>query len=246
MSAALVFTVLNTCPAEAVVIESEPDLQRVMGDLCTLSAAMHLYYGDTHKTQCPTLDQLEPYLKKPLPSAWKETYRTAMAKGDWWVGRQVPEFSPARKFLRSKASALALYDAESMRAWLGEPFVWVRAVAFGDGGKPENGVLRVVQGEDKQHLFFNFPGTDYYWWSDLLFTPEAHSAVLQTYGASDFDATFNDKSALFVIPPAPRASGEGFTAAPVSPPPDFAGEGEEEDSATLGGLIFNPVPRSQN
>ncbi|MDR1622728.1 MAG: hypothetical protein LBS00_10175, partial [Synergistaceae bacterium] len=147
--AALVFS----CPGEAAVVEAEPDLQHVMGDLYALSAAMRLYYDDTHKAQCPSLDLLEPYLKKPLPDAWRQTYRTETVEGGWWVGRQVPEFSRARKFLRSNASALGLYDKDSMSAWLGGPFVWIEAVGF-EKGKPGGGkTLHVVPGEDGRHLF---------------------------------------------------------------------------------------------
>jgi hypothetical protein len=228
--------------AGAVVIEAEPDLQRVMGDLYTLSVAMRLYYDDTHNTQCPTLDSLEPYLKKPLPGDWGETYRTAGAEGGWWVGRQVPEFSRARKFLRNNAPGLSLYDKDSRSAWLGGPFIWIQAVTFGDNGKPDDRVPRVVQGEDAQRLFFNSPGTDYYWWSDLLFTPKAHAAALEKFGVPDSQ----DRAASFVIPLAPEAPPETFTASPVSPPLDFTIENEDEEPATLGGLIFNPVPRSRD
>jgi hypothetical protein len=226
-------------PVCAAVIEAEPDLQHVMGDLYTLSVAMRLYYDDTHTTQCPPPDLLEPYLRKPLSDSWAETYRTAAVEGAWWVGCQVPEFSRARKFLRSNASALGLYGKDSMAAWLGESFVWIRAVAFGDGGRPV-GDPRVVQGEDGQRLFFNSPGTDYYWWSDLLFTAEARVAALSKFGTAG--------KGPFAIPLMPQASSETFIASPVSPPPDFTVERDEDEiqPANLGGLIFNPIPRSQD
>jgi hypothetical protein len=112
-------------------------------------------------------------------------------------------------------------------------------MSFGDKDKPDDGAPRVVQGEDAQRLFFNSPGTDYYWWSDLLFTPEAHAAALKKFG----DAEYQNRTASFVIPLAPQAPPETFTASPVSPPPDITVEGEDEDPAALGGLIFNPIPR---
>jgi hypothetical protein len=233
--ATLAFTTLAFA-GPTVIIEAEPDLQRVMGDLYALSIAMRLYHDDTRKAECPTLDLLEPYLQKPLPGDWRETCRTAAVEGDWWVGCQVPEFSRARKFLRNNAPALSLYDKDTRSAWLGAPFIWIRAVSFGEGGE----VPRVVQGE--QRLFFNSPGTGYYWWSDLLFTPKARSAALEKFGTADFDG----KTALFVVPPPPRTSPETFTASPVSPPPDFTVENEEEELAELGGLIFNPVPRGRD
>jgi hypothetical protein len=227
-------------PGGAAVIEAEPDLQHVMGDLYTLSVAMRLYYDDTHKEQCPSLDLLEPYLKKPLPDSWSETYRTETIESAWWVGRQVPEFSRARKFLRSNASALGLYDKSSMSAWMGGAFVWVKAVDFGKKGT-DGKVSQVVQGEDGQHLFFNSPGTAYYWWSDLLFTPEARAAVLKKFGV-------DSKKGSFTIPPTPAAFSETFTASPVSPPPDFTVRPAEDElqPAELGGLIFNPVSRPRD
>ena len=142
--------------------------------------------------------------------------------------------------MRNNAPELGLYDKASKAAWLGGPFIWIRALTFGEEGKPDGGVPRVVQGEDAQRLFFNSPGTDYYWWSDLLFTPKARAAALEKFGAAEVSA------ASFVIPSAPQAPPETFTASPVSPPPDFTVEGEDEEPATLGGLIFNPIPRSRD
>ncbi|MDR1978349.1 MAG: hypothetical protein LBQ42_06415 [Synergistaceae bacterium] len=243
-------------PARAVVIEAEPDLHRVMGDLYALSVAMRLYHDDTRETQCPAADLLGRYLKKPLPETWAEDYRTAGIGGDWWVGRKVPEFSRARKFLRSNAPGLGLYDKESMNPWLGGSFVWIRAVAFGGGNDPETPHVAQGDGEDRQRLFFNSPGTAYYWWSDLLFTPEAHAAALKKFGAGsavDGGSPVDKKErGPFVVPPAPKEPPETFNASPVSPPPDFTvGRDEDEDGDAIrpiemGDVIFNPIPRPRN
>ncbi|MDR1508892.1 MAG: hypothetical protein LBS53_04575, partial [Synergistaceae bacterium] len=87
------------------------------------------------------------------------------------------------------------------------------------------------------------PGTDYYWWSDLLFTPEARAAALEKFGAKS--------EGPFLIPPIPAKGAETLTASPVSPPPEFNLRGdsdeEEESSLSLGktGIQINPIPRSR-
>ena len=230
--------------AGAVVIEPDSDLHEVMGDLYALSVAMRLYYDDTHKTQCPALDELIHYLKRPLPDDWPSDYRTAAFQGDWWVGRKVPEFSTARKFLRDNAPSLGLYEQESQNAWLGGAFVWVCAVSFDNKAKPvpvpEKAVLKVAQGEgnDSQYLFFNSPGTDYYWRSGFIYTTEAHADALKKFGI--------DTKGPFEVPPPPSYAPETLTASPVELPPNFTLSGEEEFDARMGDVLFNPVPRRQD
>jgi hypothetical protein len=223
--------------AQGAVVEADPDLQSIMGDLYALSAAMRLYREDAQSSQCPSLDQLERYFKKPLPGSWPNEYQTATIGGGWWVGRRVPEFSRARKFLRSNAPALGLCDKESGNAWLGQPFVWIEALSF----KKET-PFKIAEGEEKEHLFFNSPGTDYYWWSDLLFAPNARVTALVKYGTT---------AGVLAIPPAPVETRETFTASPVAPPPGFTVGNEDEDEAAppsieMGDVIFNPVPRPRN
>jgi len=228
--------------AVAAVIEPDHDLQRIVGDLYALSVAMRLFYDDTHKTRCPSLVELAHYLKKPLPAAWPGDYRTDVIGGDWWVGRKVPELSNSRKFLREKAPSLGLYGRESKSAWLGEPFVWVSALSFDGKARPESEqktVFKVAQGEsdDRQHLFFNSPGTDYYWRSSLIYTTDAHAEALKKFGT--------DAKGPFVVPPV-HSVRHKLTASPVELPPDFTlGSEEEEGDIRFGDVIINPIPRQR-
>ena len=230
--------------ADAVIIEPDPDLQRVMGDLYAMSVAMRLYYDDTHKTRCPVQEELAHYLKQPLPDDWPAGYRTAAVGGDWWVGRKVPEFSVARKFLREKALLLGLYEQDNQNAWLGGEFAWMSAVTFdakaNPGPVPGKAVIKAAQGEsgDSQHIFFNSPNTDYYWRSGLIYTTEAHIEALKKFGA--------DAKGPFVTPPQPSRAPETFSASPVETPPDFTLSGEEEFDLRLGDVIINPIPRQRD
>ena len=248
--AAAIIAVMIVClmfrsPAQAaVIIEAEPDLQAVMGDLYALSVAMRYYHDEGHKGPPPTLDQLAHYLKKPLPQNWSEDYRTAAVNGNWWVGRRVPEFSRARRFLRNNSQMFGLYDGESRNAWMGGSFVWLEAVLL-DGKKTAQNVTIVQgEGEDGRYLFFNSPGTDYYWWSNLFYTPDFQTAALKKYGSSN-------AAGSFVIPPPPAETPESITASPVSPPPDFTVGGNDEDEemfkpVQMGDVIFNPLPRPRD
>ena len=237
--AAVLVLSLGALPAFAseAVIVPERDTQLVMGDLYALSLAMRLYREDTYITSlketppCPAPSQLARYFKTPLSAA---DCRTAAVGGAWWAGRRVPGLSRARKFLRENAPSLGLYDKESMSAWLGGEYVWVIAVSFDKtGGAPTH----VAPGKDGQHLFFNSPGSEYYWWSDLLYTPEGYASALKKFG--------KPKTGPLSIPPVPVETPENFSASPISPPPDFSLGGDEEDPQTikLGDVILNPVPR---
>ena len=238
----LVCFALMGAPAScAAVIEPDADLQRVMGDLHGLAAAMRLFYDDTHLTRCPSLEELAHYLKAPLPAGWPGDYRADVIQGDWWVGRKVPEFSPARRFLRDKAPSLGLYDRESQSAWLGGAFVWMKALAFEGKPRPvlERIVIKAAQGDgnDRQHLFFNSPGTNYYWRSGLVFTTGAHADALRKYGT--------DAKGPFVTS-APRATArETVRATPVEKPSDFtlSGDDETETSLKIGDININPLRR---
>ncbi|MDR1648720.1 MAG: hypothetical protein LBR71_00540 [Synergistaceae bacterium] len=251
--AVLFLCLLTACSARAGIVEAEPDLQAVMGDLSALSVAARLYYDDTLQTQCPAIDRLAGYLKKPLPADWLENCRIAEFEGAWWIGRRVPEFSRARKFLRSNASLLGLREGRGGELWLGGSFVWTEAlspknVSAGRGlSREDSSFIQVAKGggNAREHLFFNTPGTDYYWWSDLLFTPQARAAALEKFGAKT--------EGPFLIPPVPARASETLMASPVSPPPEFnlrdGEEGEEEESSlSLGktGIQINPIPRSRN
>jgi len=226
--------------AGAVIIEPDTDLHGVMGDLYALSIVMRLYYDDVRKTQNPTLDELVHYLRSPLPGGWPADYRTAMIRGGWWVGRRVPEFSTARRFLRANALSLGLYEEDGQSAWLGGSFVWVNAVSFDESSGPGQAVFRVAQEEDGQHLFFNSPGTDYYWRSGLLYADRVHARVLQELGT--------DAKGPFVMPPPLIRASETLSASPVELPPDFTVGGDDEESmdARIGDVIFNPIPRQRD
>jgi hypothetical protein len=157
----------------------------------------------------------------------------------------VPEFSRARKFLRNNALLLGLREERGGELWLGASFVWAEALSPESAGKNGTPFIQVAKGGGNagERLFFNTPGTDYFWWSDLLFTPEARAATLKKFGAQE---------GPFSIPPVPAKAPETLTASPVSPPPEFnlsdGEEEEEETSLSLGktGILLNPTPRSQN
>ncbi|MDR2528120.1 MAG: hypothetical protein LBD04_03750 [Synergistaceae bacterium] len=224
-------------PAGAAVVEADPDLHHVLGDLYVLSAAMQLYRDDTRATRCPVPSGLEGYLAKPLPSAWAEDYRTAEASGSWWVGRRVPEFSRARKFLRANVEKFDLYERESgddARPWLGDPFVWVRVVSLVKTKKAqERPFFQVAEGLDSRHLFFNVLGTKEYWWSNLLLTDKARAKALKRFAGTE---------GPLAIPPAPRQAEEEFSASPVKLPPEYnLGKGEEPPRVEIGDFIFNPM-----
>jgi hypothetical protein len=238
-----VFSVSLAAPdtAWAAVVETDPEVQTVMGDLYTLALTMRLYHDETRKTQCPSLDQLERYFQQPLPAAWPDDYRTAVVDGMWWVGRKVPEFSRARKFLRENALSLGLYDKESGSSWLGGAFVWAEAVSFDGKDGPAAPAFQVMPEEGGRRLFVNPPGTEYYWWSDLLYVPAVHTAALKKFAASE--------KRTLIVPPAPTERPEVFTASPVSPPENFSVRDEEDEggigSIEMGVVILNPFPRPQ-
>ena len=237
----------------AITIEAEPELQNIVGDLYALSVAMRLYYDDTHNAQHPAIEQLARYLKQPLPLNWFQDYRTAELNGDWWIGRKVPAYSRARKFMRANAAALGLYDKESMSAWLGGSFVWHKAVPFDRKNKQlkpeETSAIRVMQGEGKdiQHLFFNMPGTEYYWWSDLLYTADAHAAALKKFGKNKLAEA--EVKGGFIIPAPPAEISEDISASPVSLPARFSVEKTEEETSSgiaVGDVLISPIPRTRS
>jgi hypothetical protein len=266
MRAAAVLLLLAYLPmpgARAAVVEAEPDLQAVIGDLLALSVAARLYYDDTREARCPSFNDLARYLKKPFPVDWTENCRTADFNGEWWIGRKVPEFSRARKFLRSNASMIGLYEQRGGDFWLGGSFVWFKAFSLpkgdnaGDGASAVRPVILVAKGGGNagERLFFRVlsndyqdasadaPRSDYYWWSDLFFAPGACAAALKKFGARD--------EGPFLIPPVPAKDSETLKASPVYLPPEFNlrdGEDEEEEqSLTLGntGIQLNPIPRKR-
>lgn len=237
----------------AVVIEAEPELQNVVGGLYALSVAMRLYYDDTHSAQHPAVEQLARYLAHPLPSNGLQDYRTAELNGDWWIGRKVPAYSRARKFMRANAAALGLYDKESMSAWLGGSFVWHKAVSFDHKNKQakpdETSAIRVVRGEgkDSRHLFFNMPGTEYYWWSDLLYTADADAAALKKFGKNKSGE--GEMEGAFIIPASPAEISEDISASPVALPARFSVEKNDEETSggiAVGDVLISPIPRMRS
>jgi hypothetical protein len=227
-------------PAEAVVIEADPDIQLVMGDLSALAVAMRLHREGTRGTACPSVEQLAAYLEAPLYASPNEEFRTADADGAWWVGRRVPEYSRARAFLRANAELLGLYDRESTSFWMGGAFVWMRGITFEHEGSATAADIRVAPGDGKdvQYLFFSSPGTNRYWWSRLIYTPAARKAALEKSGTKE--------SGPFVVPPAPPSAKEKLSASPVFVPPEFSVGPESDDLSApleMGDVIFNPIPR---
>ena len=236
------FAVTCAAPARAVVIEPDPDLQRIMGDLHALAVVLHLHHGDTRRTQYPDHNDLAPYLERPLPGNWPADYQIAAIQGDWWVGRRVPEFSSARRFLRDNASRLGLYEQNRQSAWLGGAFVWMKALSFDGNAHPGEPVFRVARGEgdDGRYLFFNSPGTAHYWRSGLIFTADARARAINKFET--------DAEGPFVVPAAPHTAPETISASPVELPPDFTlGREEEIDTdVRIGDVIFSPIPRTRN
>ena len=228
--------VIHAGPAGAVIIEPNPDLHSVMGDLHALVVAMRLYHDDTRRTQLPGLEELARYLRKPLPGGWPSDYRTAELRCGWWVGRRVPEFSTARRFLRDNALLLNLYEHENQSTWMGGAFVWMNALSFDRNTKP----IKVAQGEgnDKNYLFFNSPGTDFYWRSELIYTAEAHAEALKKFG------TVAERPLM--VPTAPPSAQE-LRASPVELPPDFTvGADEDEIDMRIGNINVNPFRRTND
>ncbi|MDR1875085.1 MAG: hypothetical protein LBQ90_08770 [Synergistaceae bacterium] len=246
MKAALTILVvaLSLCvpvfPARAVV-EADPDLQLVMGDLLALTVAMRLHRDDTRGVECPTVDQLADRLQSPLSANLREDFRTIGVNGAWWVGRRVPNYSRARPFLRANAESLGLYDRESMSFWMGGSFVWIKGVEFDSAGKamPPTSDIRVAEGggKDAGRLFFNVRGTDRHWWSDLSFTPATRKAALERFGVKQAE--------LLVVPPPPSSVREGISASPVHVPPEFSVGAESSDvpAIEMGDVLFTPLPR---
>ena len=223
--------------ANAAVIVPEPDLHSVMGDLHAIACALRLYHYDTRNTLLPDLNLLTSYFSGPLPGNWPEDYQIAEIQGAWWIGRRVPEFSTARRFLRENAPSLGLYEQGGQSAWMGGAFVWMNASPFGEDAVQ----VRAAQGQgrDVQYLFFNSLGTSYYWRSGLVFTAEAHSRVRELFAS-------HSRGPFFVPDATPREQ-EPLRATPVELPPEFTvGRDEDEIDFRPGSMITIPLPRSDN
>ncbi|MDR1730948.1 MAG: hypothetical protein LBR61_02530 [Synergistaceae bacterium] len=243
MLTAALLLCIAAVPAWGIVIEAEPELQAIMGDLHTLALALRMYHEKTGENRCPALEQLTGQLEKPSDPALRENVRLVGTKDAWWVGRRVPDYSRARPFLRARAGLFGLYEEDCKGLWLGGPFVWMKALSFEGEKKSARAVfpdIRVAAGTEKdaRYLFFSSPETDYFWWSDLTFIPSARHAALEKFGTN--------LSGPFVVPPAPETPAENLQASPVSLPPKFrVGPDDEEYPAgvEMGDMIFSPVPR---
>jgi len=223
--------------ANTAVIVPDPELHNVVGNLHAMAAALRLHFYDTRSTRLPDLDVLANYLNSPLPAGWPADYQIAEVRGGWWVGRRVPEFSTARRFLRDNAPSLGFYEQGGQNAWMGGAFVWMNAVPFGD----DTVQIRVAQGQgrDVQYLFFNSPGTPYYWRSGLVFTAEAHSEARELFST-------HSRGPFFVPDATPREQ-EPLRATPVELPPEFTvSRDEDEIDFRPGSMITLPLPRSDN
>ena len=223
--------------ASASVIVPDPELHGVIGDLHALTVALRLHYYDTRSASLPDLNQLTNYLRVPLPDGWPADYQIAEISGGWWIGRRVPEFSSARRFLRENAPSLGLYEQGGQSTWMGGSFVWMNALPFGNDAVQ----IRAAQGQgrDVQYLFFNSPGTPYYWRSGLVFTAEAHTEARELFSS-------HSRGPFFVPDAAPRVQ-EPLRATPVELPPEFTvGRDEDEIDFRPGSMITLPLPRSDS
>jgi hypothetical protein len=226
---AVFFSVIHAGLAGATVIEPDPELHGVLGDMYALATAMRLHH-DAGGRRLPGLDELARYLRNPLPDGWPANYRIAEIRGGWWIGRRVSEFSTARRFLRNNAFSLGLYEQEGQNIWLGGPFVWMDASPFGENIMR----IKVARGDDNDYIFFNSPETAYYWRGELALTAEAAAGALEKFAT--------DSGGPFIIPP-PSAS-EPLRASPVELPPDFTvGRDEDEMLFLPGSMITLPLPR---
>ena len=139
---------------------------------------------------------------------------------------------------------LGLCEQDTQSAWLGGEFVWMGALTFDAKAKPgpvpEKAVFKAAQGEgdDSQHLFFNSPGTDYYWRSGLIYTTDAHFEILKKYGT--------DAKGPFMTPSPPSRAPETFSASPVEVPPDFSLSVEDEYEVRMGDVLINTIPRQKD
>jgi hypothetical protein len=231
--AAVLLLSLSFAGSAIAAVETDSDTQRVVGDLHALAAALCLYRDEAPGAPCPPVERLERYLQKPLPDGWPEDYRTAAAEGVWRVGRRVPEFSRARGYIRVNAASLGLYEEGGRTPWLGGAFAWMEV--------PSAPRVASGAGDDARYLFFGAPDTDLWWWSGLLYTPEARSAALRKFGGG---------AEPLAIPPAPGKRTETMTGSPVFLPPEFSvrGSGGDEDfpQAEIGGVTINPIPRPRD
>ncbi|GHS96288.1 hypothetical protein AGMMS50276_14410 [Synergistales bacterium] len=227
-----IFQISQISPAHAVIVEADRDVQLVMGDLSAFSLAARLYYDASPKAKEPTLNDLSRYFKRPLPN--DGSFQTAVIDGHLWLGRKVPERSSARAYLRKNAAAFGIYGNDGKMPWLGGSVAWIKAI-------DDSRSVQVAPGDDKDgpRLFYNFTGTENFWWSDIALTPEYEAAALKKLAAQDVEG-------FLVVPSIPQKERETFTASPVHLPPEFSmNEGKEpEEELTLGkdGPIFNPMP----
>lgn len=226
------------------VVETEPDLQLVLGDLTTLAVAVRHHTESMPKSGLPALEQLERYFEnKSLTQDWPKAYQLAEHDGDWWVGRNVTEFSRSRKFMRTYAKALGLFETPGGSPWFSGGKVWIKIRSAATKTLPSTWAkLTVVPGQadNAQHLFINIEGTDYYWWSNLLFTPSAREAILKMYRST------HQKEGLRIPNPS-TAQSESIKASPVGLPEEFTVSKDEEiQQIEMGGVIFNPIPKMQN
>ena len=228
-------------PAQAVTVEPDVETHRLLGSLCALAAAANLHGLEGKGVPDPA--HLERYFQREsLPEGWPDSVRVEARSESWWVGAAVGNHSAARKFLRSNAPELRVFDVPGGLPWMGAPFAWVEAVRFGTGKKPESFGLKAAEGygQDKDALFFNAPPSDGYWWSPLRFTAPARAQILKRWGQKLDDPALTR-------PQERAAEKEHFKASPVGLPEEFNVSSDQEPGAVeMGDVLFNPIPRTRS
>lgn len=226
-------------PARAATVEPDVETHRVLGTLCALSAAANLYGTEGGTLSAPA--QLERYFQREsLPEGWPDSVRVEARSDSWWVGVPVGIASTARKFLRAHAPELRIFAEPGGPSWMGSPFVWLEALRFGAGKKPEPFGVGIAEGRDgdRAALFFNTPGTEWYWWSPLTFTASARASLLKRWGR---EAGVPE----LTVPREGDVEKESFRASPVGLPEEFGVSSDREPgtSVEMGDVLFNPIPR---
>ena len=228
--------VLVRAAAHGLTVEPNPALHSVLGSLYSISAAAGLYQGEVG-VRPPAVERLAGYFQKDkLPQGWdwKTSMLIEIRGTGWLIGVKVPPAQEARKFLRINAKLLGVFEKDVNTPWLGGQYAWMRSSELSQVK------VREGYGDDSSYLFFNSPGTDYFWRSSLLMTPSAGKEVLKRHGQE-----FAGVSDPALMVKATQPGKEVFKANPVTLPEDFTISSDEDGDTgpSIGGVKINPVPK---